>query len=84
METMIKKVLEQFKEFSKVAMQQSGAANSARNWVKGERKETESETWLEAYRTLKREFETLPPAAPEAKSEPMNTCSHCGYRCACA
>lgn len=68
---LIIKLIEKFASFSKLAMEQSEKAIQERNWVKGERKETESETWLEASRTLKREFELL-PVAPEGNTPSSN------------
>lgn len=51
----MEKLIKLFEANSKKAMSESEAANSNRNWVKGERKETEAETWAEAARLLKKE-----------------------------
>jgi len=48
-------IIKLFEANSKKAMSESEAATSQRNWVKAERKETESETWQEAARILKNE-----------------------------
>ena len=53
----MKDLIEVFEANSKMAMKQSEDAIVQRNWVKAERKETESETWHEAARLLKRECE---------------------------
>ena len=48
-------IIKLFEANSKKAMSESEAAISQRKWVKAERKETESETWQEAARILKKE-----------------------------
>lgn len=50
----MKNLIEVFEANSKKATQESEQAIGERNWVRSERKETESETWREAARLLKK------------------------------
>ena len=76
MKAEIQGLADKFKKFSDRAMKEAEAANGARNWVKGERKETESETWMEAYRMTKKLIDAPPPA--ESKEVPKKSISDFG------
>lgn len=72
---------DRFKLLSEKSMKESEAANSARKWVKGDLKERESETWLEALRMTKEILMQVPPPA-ESKYAASGICPNCGENCA--
>jgi hypothetical protein len=64
-----------FKHFADQAMKQSEDANASKNWVKGERKETESETWMEAHRIVNKLL-TNTPEQPPHRADKYNPCDN--------
>lgn len=59
----LQKLSARFRNLSRLAMIDSEKQNQARNWIKGEKKEHESNTWLEAHRMCEAVLESLPPPA---------------------
>lgn len=75
----IQALADKFKKFSEQAMKDSEAENNKRNWVKGERKETEAETWMEAHRMTNKLL--LAPEKPKrsVKFKPVKHFPDGGY-----
>lgn len=80
MEKLLLELAEKFKDYAGKAMSDADLAAKGRHWVKCAQKETESQTWMEAYRMTKRIIETSPPSA-EANKIPTLICEECGTIC---